>query len=239
MSYKTNYCVYKITNTITNECYIGVDTYFPKRIGQHKSNLKKNQHKNKHLQYSYNKYGEDNFSFELFYECKNREEMLSKEIEFINLFNSNREGFNKTFGGEGSFGFQHSQESLRKMSSWKRVMTDEWKQNISKATKGKKKKEGIKRNNHPDYSRWLGGENHPVSKLSSIDVLNIRLKYLNEEKQTNIAKEFNLSKTMINNIITNRNWFDEDYFYIKKVNFNSEDYIKLREKLYEKVQIDT
>lgn len=65
MGYKINYSVYKIKNKITNQCYIGVDSYYPKRIRQHQSRLRNNKHRNKHLQSSYNKYGIENFTFEL------------------------------------------------------------------------------------------------------------------------------------------------------------------------------
>lgn len=124
------------------------------------------------MQYSYNKYKKSNFRFELLLECSSREEMLNKEIESIKIHNSLENGYNHTIGGEGSFGYKHSKESLEKMSSWKRIITPEWCKAISDGTKGKLKKKGIKRVNHPDYSKWLGGEKHPVSKLSNNDVYN-------------------------------------------------------------------
>ena len=233
MSYKINYTVYKITNLITNQCYIGVDSYFPKRLRQHKSCLLRNVHKNKYLQYSYNKYKEENFKFEKLIECNSREEMLNKEIEFISIFKSLEKGYNHTIGGEGSFGYKHSEESISKMSSWKRVITQEWRDAISKGTKGIKKKEGIKRVNHPDYKKWLGGEKHPVAKYSWKDIHLIRLKYLEGYKQRDLAKEFKTSNTYINYIIKGNSWIDKNYFYIKK---NNEQINNLKKYLYEVLQ---
>jgi len=236
MGYKINYSVYKIKNTITNQYYIGVDSYYPKRVKQHQSRLRNNKHRNKHLQSSYNKYGIDNFNFDLLENCNNREDMLNKEIKYIKYFKSLKEGFNHTIGGEGSYEYKHSKESLFKMSSWKRIMTKEWRDNISKSTKGIKKKKGIKRSNHPNYSRWLGGEKHPVSKLTFKEVCEIRLKYLNKEKQTNLALEYSMSHIMINSIVTHHNWKDTNYIYIKKKDFNTENYKNLKKYLNEEIK---
>lgn len=215
MSYKTNYSVYKITNVLTNKYYIGIDSYFPKRLKQHQSLLSNNKHKNKYLQNSYNKYGIDNFKFELLLNCNSREEMLSKEVELIKEYNSLENGYNHTIGGEGSFGYKHSEESISKMSSWKREITQEWKNNISKGTKGKKKAVGIKRINHPDYSKWLGGEKHPVAKFKKYEIDNIRLLFNKGKSLQYISKLYNTSKTYISSIINNRFWKDDNYNKLK------------------------
>jgi group I intron endonuclease len=240
MSYKTNYSVYKITNIITNQHYIGVDSYFPKRLKQHQSLLFSNKHRNKYLQASYNKYGKENFTFELLEKCNNRKEMLSKEIELIKVYNSLEEGYNHTIGGEGSYGYKHSEESISKMSSWKRVVTPEWCKAISDATKGVPKKKGIKRINHPDYSKWIGGEKHPVAKLKQFQINTIRLKYLNGLKQRDLAKEYEISTVMLNFIILNKNWYDENYQYIKKTEFknNKEIINQIKKYLYETLSTD-
>jgi group I intron endonuclease len=238
MSYTKNYAVYKITNTVTKSCYIGVDSYFPKRIKQHQNLLAKDKHKNKHLQFSYNKHGKDNFTFELLEKCVSREEMLGKEKIFILHFNSLADGYNHTEGGEGSCGYKHSEEAISKMSAWKRIITQEWRDNISKGTIGKPKKRGIRRVNHPDYTKWLGGEKHPAAKLNQVEVYSIRLKYLEGGKQRDLAKEYLITPVMINFVISNKNWVDVNYRYIKKTTFkdNIEEVQKLKNYLYEKLQ---
>lgn len=211
MSYKINYSVYKITNLLSNQSYIGVDSYFPKRLNQHKSLLLKNKHKNNHLQSSYNKNGLSSFNFELLENCSSREEMLKREIYLISHYNSFVNGFNHTIGGEGSFGYKHSKESIIKMSSWKRIVTPEWCEAISKANLGKKKKEGIKRINHPDYSKWLGGEKHPVAKFKKIDIDNIRKSYNNGISLSELSFKYKTAKTYVCSIVNNSAWYDKDY----------------------------
>jgi len=62
--------IYKITNLITNDCYIGssVDVY---QRGCTYKHLIKRKKLHKHLQYSIEKYGYDNFCFELLERCDN------------------------------------------------------------------------------------------------------------------------------------------------------------------------
>lgn len=59
--------IYKIINKINNKYYIGSSCNcigaYGNRKGSHFSRLRRNKHKNPHLQNAYNKYGEKNFQF--------------------------------------------------------------------------------------------------------------------------------------------------------------------------------
>lgn len=58
--------VYEIKNKINGKRYIGSTIRtFTKRLEHHRCLLRKNTHKNKHLQRAWNKYGEDNFEFSI------------------------------------------------------------------------------------------------------------------------------------------------------------------------------
>jgi len=58
--------IYKITNLKNNKFYIGSSiSSLKKRLQHHKNKLENNIHKNNYLQNSYNKYGVDNFKFEI------------------------------------------------------------------------------------------------------------------------------------------------------------------------------
>lgn len=61
--------VYKITNTVTGKCYIGSSVRIKHRFGNHKYYLNNNAHHAKHMQNSWNKYGEKAFIFEIVFEC--------------------------------------------------------------------------------------------------------------------------------------------------------------------------
>lgn len=57
--------IYRIRNTIDNKFYIGSAINFNKRKNQHFHYLRNNKHHNKPLQNAFNKYGEENFIFEI------------------------------------------------------------------------------------------------------------------------------------------------------------------------------
>lgn len=61
--------IYKITNLVNNKFYIGSSTNLKLRKINHFSRLKNNNHANKHLQSSYNKYGKENFIYEIIAFC--------------------------------------------------------------------------------------------------------------------------------------------------------------------------
>ena len=58
---KTKGGIYKITNIIKGNFYIGSSINVEKRMYEHKRMLRKNKHTNIHLQRSWNKYGEKDF----------------------------------------------------------------------------------------------------------------------------------------------------------------------------------
>ena len=95
---KTKIGIYKITNLITDECYIGqaVDIY--KRWNDHcKCGLGIDTPPGNKLYKSMQEYGLENFTFELLTECK-QNELNEKEKYFIELYQANIYGMNSTGG---------------------------------------------------------------------------------------------------------------------------------------------
>lgn len=92
--------IYKITNKINGKPYIGQSVSINNRWSVHKA-TKDNYLIHRALQ----KYGRNNFSFEILEECS-EQELDEKEIYYIAKYNSciyaeNGYGYNLTFGGEG------------------------------------------------------------------------------------------------------------------------------------------
>ncbi|MGL4426053.1 MAG: GIY-YIG nuclease family protein [Cetobacterium sp.] len=77
--------IYSIVNLKNKKIYIGSSKHVEGRWSQHHSELRGGYHPNKHLQNSWNKYGEELFSFELMEET-NIESLLSREQSYIDLF---------------------------------------------------------------------------------------------------------------------------------------------------------
>ena len=91
--------IYKITNIQNNKCYIGQTKNYEKRWKEHKYLLNKNKHENIYLQYAWNKYGENNFIFEVIEFVNNYNE---RERYWISFYNSTDHNFGYNFlkGGE-------------------------------------------------------------------------------------------------------------------------------------------
>ncbi len=74
--------VYKITNLYNGMIYIGSSIDIYRRWYQHKRELRQNIHNNKHLQNSWNLYGEEAFIFEIIERCL-AEDKLKREQYYI------------------------------------------------------------------------------------------------------------------------------------------------------------
>lgn len=95
--------IYKITNTLTNEAYIGQSKNIEKRIATHKEDLENGTHVNKGLQEDYDiakslDSDYEIFTFEIIKEVKPKD-LNKEEMYWINEFNSFERGYNKTSGG--------------------------------------------------------------------------------------------------------------------------------------------
>ena len=93
--------IYKITNKINGHSYIGQSIDITTRWRHHRNYPSKDS--NYPLYLAFVKYGIDNFIFEVLEECS-VDELDTKEIEYIKLFNTYNNGYNQTEGGSGSRG---------------------------------------------------------------------------------------------------------------------------------------
>jgi group I intron endonuclease len=114
--------VYKIENTITKKCYIGVTRRKnpQSRWTQHKQKISKGIGCPA-LQDAVKRYGIENFNFCVILEC-NDEILYEEEKRQIQEHNSQvPNGYNLTPGGEGGgfYGKKHSEESKQKIRVWK------------------------------------------------------------------------------------------------------------------------
>lgn len=113
--------IYKIENTITHEIYIGQTThprgfngrYDFKGVGIERvykkllGNETRNESHNQHLRRSIKKFGFDAFNVvEIFDVAETLEELNEKETYYIKLFDSYKNGYNQTFGGDNTSGYE-------------------------------------------------------------------------------------------------------------------------------------
>ena len=87
--------VYCIKNIITNQCYVGSSKHIEIRWGRHKAELRRGNHRNLHLQNSYNFYGPEAFAFLIVEEC-DEVERINLETCYIEKYRNSYSVFNHT-----------------------------------------------------------------------------------------------------------------------------------------------
>lgn len=108
--------IYQIKNKINNKIYVGrTSKSFEYRFKVHINLLKRNKHENPILQNAWNKYGENNFVFEIIESFNNIsiEELLNLEKYYILTYKlTNRiYGYNICAVGKSRYGTKWSEES--------------------------------------------------------------------------------------------------------------------------------
>lgn len=161
--------IYETTNLINGKKY----------IGQHKSNKFDNWYLGSGivLKKAIKKYGRENFRtiiIEKINTCK--EDLNNREIYWIKYFNAvkSKEYYNNSCGGEekGWKGLNDAVKlNLREHPCCKRKMSDETKEKISKANKGKKRTKEQREqfsNAHKGQIPWNKGKKTPLEVINKL-----------------------------------------------------------------------
>jgi group I intron endonuclease len=119
--------IYRIRNLVNNKCYIGSSKNINRRWHRHKCGLRNNHHENVILQRAWNKYGEENFVFEVIEEC-DLSILLETEQKYLDLNPKYNIG-KKSSGGDNLSHNPNKEEIIRKITSavrnWVNNMTDD------------------------------------------------------------------------------------------------------------------
>jgi hypothetical protein len=141
--------IYKLTNKLNNDFYIGkTEKCLSRRMKTHKKAWKAKTQT--HLYRAFDKYGYENFSSEILEEVTDNSTLSNKEIDYISQLKPH---YNMTKGGDGG--------------NTTLIITEEWRSKLSERSKGK---------NNPMYGK-IGtlnpnfgkkyGENPKISKALS------------------------------------------------------------------------
>lgn len=182
---------------------------FNGRFRKHKRLLRLGNHHSRYLQRSWDKYGEDSFSFIIIQECL-PEDCVKLEQRYIDLLDPE---YNMTTSASSCLGSKRTQETKDKISKANkgRVISREHREKISnsnlkinnpkrcdilkKAAKGRKMSEKGRISNR-DKRR----KSKSITSFSIEDVLDIRLRLSNKEKGVDIAKIYKTTSASISDI---------------------------------------
>ncbi|MCM3387258.1 GIY-YIG nuclease family protein [Ureibacillus chungkukjangi] len=184
--------IYSILNKINNKIYIGSSLNIENRWNQHLRALNNDDHKSKHLQNSFNRYGIENFEFKILEIVQDINELLTKEQKYIDNYKSyEREfGYNtiKNVLVGGRLGVPHSEETKEKISNFfkGRKISEEHRQKIIAARTGTELSDNTKRK--------IGEKNRKFSDKDIPELINL---YENGKSYSQIAKVLGCSKTVV------------------------------------------
>ncbi len=105
--------IYKIENQITKDCYIGSSINFAYRKWIHLKRLREGKHHSAILQNSWNKHGEESFSFSILEIVDDENTLINREQFYIDTINP-RYNISKIAGSP--LGVKHSYEARMNMS---------------------------------------------------------------------------------------------------------------------------
>jgi len=211
--------VYKITNTINGQIYVGKTSNPQRRWTRHKSDASNSDLAPK-LYRSMRKYGKENFTFEVIESFELEHNAYEAEVKLIEQMDSIKNGLNVAAGGIGfssgennpNYGKpmkQHVKQALLEANLGK-TLSDEHKNNISKNNKrtrlGRVWSEESKLKSSLSHEGKYVGEKNPSSKLTQQNVDEIRVMLENKTPHREIAKIYNVSKSAITLISSGKTW---------------------------------
>lgn len=210
--------IYKITNISNNKFYIGSSINIDRREKEHLRNLKANKHTNLHLQYSWNKYKENNFTFETLENC-NIDDLITREQYYIDQFKPHYNickiagstlGFKPTIEQINKatlkrIGSKRSYETRKKMSEWQlgRKFSEESKSKMSQSAKTKSNMDSLI-NRMKD--RDAKGSNNGRAILNENQVRLIKIDINNGVKSRDIITEYKINRSILYYIRSGKTW---------------------------------
>jgi group I intron endonuclease len=206
--------IYLIRNNINNKFYIGSSSKLQRRYSVHKHRLVNREYNcNKILQNAVNKYGIENFTFEIIINVP-PENLIEKEQFYLDLLKPH---YNIAKQAGSNLGMSYGKEfsEKRRLYMTGRFVSEETRKKISKIHKGKKLSKELKehlRNVNlgkklsKETKLKISGSNHHCAKLSEVDIYFIRefIKAGYSNKQ--IGKFYNIKSYHVSHIKTYKIW---------------------------------
>jgi group I intron endonuclease len=108
--------IYKATNTVNGKVYVGLTSMgLKKRKTKHLYEAKKKAY-NSAFHAAIRKNGVSKFLWEVIDKSDSMDDLYKKESYWISFFNSYKDGYNLTKGGEGNLGYKYTDEDKMKVS---------------------------------------------------------------------------------------------------------------------------
>jgi len=180
--------IYKITNEIDGNFYIGSTNNLIKRYYTHVNHIRTGKNSCVKLIRAVNKHGEENFKFEIICECST-EEILKTEQEYIDNLQPH---YNVAKIAGSNLGIKRTEEVKFKKSASQK---ENWKDETYRA----KHLENLSKN-------WKSGSNHKMAKLTEEQVIEIKKQLSTGLLPKQVADNLKLSYYSIKDIHRGKTW---------------------------------
>ena len=223
--------IYKITNIINNKKYIGQTNDIKRRFLEHKNLGYSEEEKTKLLYRAFNKYGIENFTFDIIEgPIDNYNEREKYWIAYYNTYigNENCLGYNLTEGGDEPPYFQGENHplathSLKEIEQIRYLLKNTQLSFLQIAKTFNYNRSSIERINKGII--WYDEElEYPIRQIAH-DTLAIRAKKIQEDllnttlTQKEISLKYDVSRTTVTAINQGQNFFDKNLSYpLRKIN---------------------
>lgn len=113
--------IYQIRNLVNDKIYIGSAIHLTRRWAYHVFTMRRNKSCCRILQKAWNKYGEDNFLFEVIEEVKDKTKLLEREQFYLDTLKPfDERGYNICIVAGSNLGLKRSAESCARISAGKK-----------------------------------------------------------------------------------------------------------------------
>jgi group I intron endonuclease len=180
--------VYKITNEIDGKFYIGSTTNLIKRYYTHINHIRTNKNTCVKLIRAVNKYGEENFKFEIVCECE-IDEVLENEQKYMDILKPH---YNIAKIAGNNLGIKRTKEVKLKKSI---LQKEKW-------------KDEDYRNKHIEKlsKNWKVGSNHKMAKLTEEQVIEIKKQLSKSFLPKQVSDNLKLSYHSVKDIHRGKTW---------------------------------
>lgn len=180
--------IYKITNNIDGKFYIGSTNNLIKRYYTHIHDIRSNKNTCVKLIRAVNKYGEDNFKFEIVCECPT-DKILQTEQQYIDTLEPH---YNIAKIAGSNIGIKRTEEVKRKKSVSQK---ENWKDESYRT----KHLENLSKN-------WKTGSNHKMAKLTEEQVIEIKKQLSTGLLPKQVADSLQVSYHSVKDIHRGKTW---------------------------------
>lgn len=180
--------IYKISNTLNDDFYIGSTQNFVKRYYTHLNHIRVNKKSCTKLIRAVNKYGEHNFKLEILEEC-DPQYLLVKEQFYLDTF---LPIYNIAKIAGSNLGIKRTEEVKLQKSLLQKI-------NWQNSNYKKHHLEKLSKN-------WKSGTEHKMAKLNEEQVINIKKELALGHKPKEVSNLLNLSYHSIKDIHRGKTW---------------------------------